>query len=109
MKDDSVYLKHILDSINKIGRFIEGFEFEEFQDDDLVQDAVARELEIIGEASNKLSSSFKENNKNVPWEKIISMRNQLIHEYFGVDNKIVWDTCKEDLPGLKTLLLKLIR
>ena len=108
MKDDFVYLKHILESIEKIGRFVEGLDFEEFGDDDLVLSATVRELEVIGEASNKLSADFREQHKEIPWDKIINMRNRLIHEYFGVDEKIVWDTCKEDIPDLKRALEELV-
>jgi len=108
MKDDSVYIKHIIESIEKIERFILDLDFDEFREDDLVLSATVRELEVIGEASNKLSPEFKNIHNNIPWENIVSMRNRLIHEYFGVDEKIVWDTCKEDLPFLKNSLAKLI-
>ena len=107
MKDDAVYIKHIIESIEKIERFILDLDFDEFREDDLVLSATVRELEVIGEASNKLSVEFKKAHTNIPWDNIINMRNRLIHEYFGVDEKIVWDTCKEDLPPLKNTLAKL--
>jgi len=92
MKDNIVYLKHIVESIDKINEFINGLEFADFKENSLVLSATVRELEIIGEASGKLSKAFREKCNDIPWDKAINMRNRLIHEYFGVDEKIVWNT-----------------
>jgi len=70
----------------------------------MIIDAVVREPEIVGEASNKLSDEFRENHPEILLRKLKNMRNFLIYEYFGVNTKIVWDTCKEDLPKLKELI-----
>jgi len=64
-------------------------------------DAVTRQFEIIGEAAGNVSADFQEAHSHVPWSKAIGMRNRLIHEYFGVNKKIVWQTCKKDLKELK--------
>ncbi len=101
MKDDKVYLHHILDAIHKIERYLKGVSYEKFSKSDMIIDAVVRELEIIGEAARNVSIKFKTENCNVPWNKIMGMRNFLIHEYFGVSKKIVWETSKTDLPSLK--------
>ncbi|PJE52280.1 hypothetical protein COV27_00050 [candidate division WWE3 bacterium CG10_big_fil_rev_8_21_14_0_10_39_14] len=108
MKDNIVYLKHIVESIDKINEFINGLEFADFKENSLVLSATVRELEIIGEASGKLSKAFREKYNDIPWDKAINMRNRLIHEYFGVDEKIVWNTCKEDLPKIKVAITPLI-
>ena len=71
-------------------------------------DAVVRELEVIGEASNNLSEEFREKRPDVFWRRMKDMRNFLIHEYFGVNTKIVWDTCKNDLPILKSFVDKVL-
>ncbi|MGD9335165.1 MAG: DUF86 domain-containing protein [Desulfobacterales bacterium] len=71
-----------------------------------MQDAVCRRLEIIGEAA-KLESEFKEQFLNIPWYKIVAMRNILIHEYFAVDLDQVWNTIQKDLPDLKNQLDKI--
>ncbi len=71
-------------------------------------DAVVRELEIIGEASNNLNQEFREQHPEIPWRRIRGMRNFLIHEYFGVNAKVVWDTCREDLPSLKSLVERVL-
>jgi uncharacterized protein with HEPN domain len=70
----------------------------------MMVDAVVRELEIIGEASNSLSLEFRRQHGNVVWRQMKDMRNFLIHEYFGINTKIVWDTCQEDLPQLKAFV-----
>ncbi|MZP42635.1 DUF86 domain-containing protein [Heliobacterium gestii] len=73
-----------------------------------LQDAVIRRLEIIGEASNKLSREFQRTHADIPWSMIISMRNILIHEYFGVDLDVIWDTHVYNLPELKDKIVRLM-
>lgn len=101
MKENEVYLKHILEAIESIEDYLNGLNYESFTRDKKTVDAVVRELEIIGEASNKLSSEFINSHLEIPLRDIVDMRNVLIHEYFGINTKIVWDTCKTDLPNLK--------
>ena len=100
MKDESVYLKHILDAIKKIQSYTSGGSKEFFQNT-LVQDAVIRNLEIIGEAVRNLSVEFRGKNPEVPWRSITALRNVLIHEYFGVELEIVWRVVQRRLPRLK--------
>jgi len=104
MKDDKVYLSHILDAIEKIETYLTGQTYESFATNNMIIDAVVRELEIIGEATNHLSDLLRESHPEIPWRDAIDMRNILIHEYFGVRTHLVWDTCKEDLPELKKLI-----
>jgi len=108
MKDDRTYLLHILEAIEKIERYIAAADYDSFSNDDMMIDAVVRELEIIGEASRNLSDSFQDKHFVIPWYKIKAMRNVLIHEYFGVNLKVVWDTCKNDMPPLKTFIEKVL-
>jgi len=107
-KDDTIYLKHILDAINAIESYTDKISEERFSMLMEKQDAVVRRLEIIGEASNKLSEKFRKKYKNIEWAKIISMRNILIHEYFGVDLEQVWNVVVKDLPKLKKDLEKIV-
>ena len=104
MKDDQVYLRHILDAVEQIETYLEGQTYESFSNNNMMIDAVVRELEIVGEATNHLSDLLRESHPEIPWRDAIDMRNILIHEYFGVNTKIVWSTCKEDLPELKNLI-----
>ena len=106
MKSDSTYLRHILDAMEKVERYLSGANYESFIHNDMMTDAVIRELMIIGEAANNLSDKFQEEHADVMWWKIKAMRNVLVHEYFGVNLKIVWDTCKTNLPALKLMIQK---
>jgi len=69
-------------------------------------DAVIRNLEIIGEATKNIPAKFRKNYKDIPWEKIIGMRNKVAHEYFGIDKEILWKTITEDIPTLKKEIFK---
>jgi len=109
MKDDRTYLLHILDAIEKIKRYTATVDIGSFSNDDMMIDAVVRELEIIGEASRNLSDSFQDDHSEIPWYKIKAMRNVLIHEYFGINLKVVWDTCKNDMPSLTTFIERVLR
>lgn len=102
---DRAYISHILEAIGKIEKYLDGADFEAFAENDMLLDAVIRELAVIGEAANRLSDNFREKRPDVPFAKIIGMRNFLVHEYFGVETKTVWDTCKEKLPELKRQFL----
>jgi len=100
-KDDRLYLGHIRDAIAKIEKYLADVQFEAFSANDMMVDAVIRELAIIGEATNNLSENFRKVHPEIPFRDIIDMRNILIHNYAGVSTKIVWDTYKHNLPDLK--------
>jgi len=104
MKNDTIYLRHILEAIEKIEHYLLNTTYKSFSANDMMIDAVVRELEIIGEASSKLSKEFKDNHPDVAFRDATDMRNFLIHEYFGIRKEIVWETCKEDLPKVKKLI-----
>jgi len=107
VKDDAVYLKHIRDSIARIESYTAGGR-EAFFRDSMVQDAVIRNLEVIGEAVKNLSSGLRRRHPAIPWRSITALRNVLIHEYFGVDLEIVWRVVSRRLPTLKRSVLTLL-
>ncbi|MBU4257136.1 DUF86 domain-containing protein [Patescibacteria group bacterium] len=109
MKNDFVYLKHILESIKQIDNYLRDVDYKSFSKDDMMVNATVRCLEIIGEAVNNLSKEFISRHAEIDFRDIIDMRNFLIHEYFGVNKKIVWDTCKTDLPGLKKIVSRILK
>lgn len=104
MKTDTVYAGHILDAIAQIEAYTQGMEAAAFATDRLRQDAVMRQLEIIGEAARRLSEAFKAQHATVPWRAVIGMRNRLAHDYIHVDVQIVWEVVQYDLPVLRAAL-----
>lgn len=104
MKDTSVYLRHILDAIAAIESFTSSGER-----DAKTFSAVERQLEIIGEAANKLPNTFCANYSAIPWKDIIGMRRILIHEYFGVQPSMVWKVVEHDLQPLKQAIEDILR
>ena len=109
MRRDRVYLQHILDSILAIQKFIKGVSKKNFLKNRLIQSAVLRELEIIGEATKNLSREVKKKYSEIPWKKIAGMRDKLIHAYFGVDLDLVWETIKEEIPKLERKIREILR
>ena len=107
-KDNLVYIDDILDAIKKIKKYTRGVTKDEFVKNGMIVDAVIRNLEIIGEASSKLSPAFRREQNEIEWRKIIGMRNRIIHSYDTVDHAIVWDVIKHDLPELDANLKKIV-
>lgn len=99
-KDDLAYLDHILLCIRKIKKYVKGLSKDEFIKNDMIQDAVIRNFEIIGEASKNISPEFKKKFPDVPWKEIAGMRDKLIHHYMGVDIEVIWKSVKQDIPSL---------
>ena len=106
---DLVFIKHIADAIRNIESFIFNKSFDDFKKDLLISSAVVRMFEIIGEASNNISDAVKSKYPDIPWRIMKDMRNFLIHQYFGIDSKTIWDTNQNDLPELKRSFNNLIK
>jgi uncharacterized protein with HEPN domain len=99
-RNPALLIEDILESANKIILFTEDMSFEDFESDIKTIDAVIRNFEVIGEASNRLPETFKELNETIDWQRIIGFRNKLIHDYVKVNNEIVWEIRNDYLPIL---------
>lgn len=99
-RSDRVLLEDILEAAERAIDYCEDLTFEAFLKDTKTQDAVVRNIEIIGEATKGLSDSLRGENPDVPWKSVSGMRDRLIHDYFGVNWDIVWDVVQRDLPDL---------
>lgn len=98
---DKNRLEHILQAIERIRRYTKGKNFEDFIADDMMYYAVVKNIEILGEASNMLTEEFRQAPPKTPWKQVNGMRNYIVHEYFQVDNNVVWDVITNDLPILE--------
>ena len=107
MKEDRVYLAHMRDAIERIATFTAGGH-DDFLADPMVQDAVIRNLEVMGEAVKGLSDSLRSANPDVPWKQIAGMRDVLIHHYFGVKLETVWQVVVQHLPPLRDRIRQLL-
>ena len=101
MKDDRLFLQHILAAIETVTDYIDGTSRVAFVQNKMLSDAVVRQLEIIGEAARNLSDECRDAHQDIEWGQIIGMRNRLIHAYFQVDVELVWEIVTADLPLLK--------
>lgn len=107
MKSDSLYLQHILDAINKVEEYV-SVGHDTFMSTSHWQDAVIRQLEIIGEATKNLSDNLRMNYPQVPWKRIAGLRDILIHNYMGVDIPAVWEITQKNLPELKLQIKEML-
>jgi uncharacterized protein with HEPN domain len=101
MKDDQLFLQHILAAIEAVDEYLQGASRITFVQNRMQTDAVVRQLEIIGEAARNLSDECRDAHRDIEWGQIIGMRNRLIHAYFRVDIELVWEIVTTDLPVLK--------
>ena len=101
MKQDSPFLKHILDEINFLLKETKGLSYEDFISNELLKRGCSRSIEIIGEAAKNISTDLKKKYKDIKWKDISGMGDKIIHFYFGVKWEIVWSVIKNEIPLLK--------
>ncbi len=98
---DKIRLQHILDAIEEIQQYLIASDLTVFLENSMMRFACIKQMEIIGEASNHLSSELKSKFSDIQWAQITGMRNIFAHEYFGIDSGVVWEIIKNDIPELK--------
>jgi len=98
---DAVRVAHVLGAITEVENYLNGISVDDFLSNSEKRFATIKQIEIIGEACNRMSSELKEKHPQISWHEINGFRNISIHEYFGVDYQIVWEIAKNDLPSLK--------
>lgn len=107
-REDSVIVLDMKEAADRIISYTMNMDYDNFLKDSKTQDAVIRNIEILGEAVKLLSDDIKERNLNIPWRDIAGTRDKLIHEYFGVSIDIVWEIAKNEIPSLSAQLEKII-
>lgn len=107
-REVNLYLQDIWESLLAIENYLKGLSISDFQENQQVQDAVVRRLEIMGEAAKNVDEDFRNLHSDIPWKKIAGLRDVLIHEYFGVNIDRVWEVVRKDFPPLRGNLQKII-
>jgi uncharacterized protein with HEPN domain len=107
-RDYKIFLQDILEAIKKIEKYTGDMGFDDFVKQEIVVDAVVRNLEIIGEAAKNTPTSVRTKHKDIEWKKIAGLRDILIHEYFGVDLYILWDIVSRKMPDLKKKIASIL-
>ena len=98
--EDRIRLLHMVEASQAAMRFVAGRQRADLQTDQMLLFAVIRAIEVVGEASNKVSEEVRAANPNIPWKAIVGMRNRLIHAYFDVDTDMVWETLQLEIPAV---------
>lgn len=110
MKNDLLYINHVLESISRIETYIAGKNYDDFCSNSMLYDAVLRNLQTLSESTQKISSAIKDGHCEIPWKDISGFRNILVHDYLeGIDEEAVWNVIVNDLPELKTSFSNLIK
>lgn len=108
-REGVLFLHDILESIEKIGQYVQGLTYERFVHDNKTLDAELRNLEIIGAAARRVPTTIQLQYPEVRWAQIVAIRNRLIHGYFAVDEEIVWDIVVNELPGLRLQIERIVQ
>jgi uncharacterized protein with HEPN domain len=106
---DKDFLGDINEAMNLIGLYTKGLTYRKFLEDRKAQDAIVRNFEVIGEASKNITAAFKAKYPDVPWRKLAGLRDKLIHFYFGIDYKIVWNIAKKEIPRLRKQVKEILK
>lgn len=101
---DDAYMLDMLLAARKVQNFTHNVGWEQFRDDDLLENAVMHQIQVIGEAARKVSPEYRDSHPEIPWQAIIGMRNRLVHEYFDIIPERVWEVVESSIPQLIRLI-----
>lgn len=107
-KSNFIYLNHVLTCIYYIEEYSKDKDYDGLVKNHMLQDSLIRQIEIIGEATSRITKDFKDKYNEIPWLDMKDMRNKLIHDYFGVNIKYVWNVINQDIPFLKKQITKIL-
>jgi uncharacterized protein with HEPN domain len=107
IQDDKTRIRHMLDAAKKAIAFVNNRNFQDLENDEILALALVKLIEIVGEAASRVSKEYQTSHPKIPWSAMIGMRNRLVHAYFDINLKILWQTTQEDLPSLIKELNKL--
>ncbi len=107
-RDDSVFVKHILDTARKVADSVRGMSRDEFDADENFRDATAHRVQIVGEAASHLSPEFRQAHPEIAWHRVIGMRHRIVHDYMNVDYDVLWQVATRNLDELIPVLAPLV-
>lgn len=105
---DKIRLQHALDAIETIEGYISDADFQVFSENLMMQDACIRQLQVIGESCRNVSPELREKYPEVPWSQIVGLRIIVIHQYFGVDIRVIWEVIQRDIPVFKVQVKRIV-
>ena len=108
-KDNIIYIRHIIECIDKIQKYLSGKSWDNFNEDDILQDAVVRQFEIMGEATKKIETEFRDLHPEIAWKKMAGLRDVLIHNYIDVNFDLLWEIQETVLPELRIQIAELLK
>jgi len=108
-RDYRLFLEDMLEAVERIEEYTKGYSFEDFINDRKTIDAVVRNLEILGEAARNIPDEIRKEYHEIPWKRIVGLRNVVVHQYFGVDLKVIWVIISSQLPQLKDKLVEVLK
>lgn len=105
---DALFLRHMLDAIDRVVEATQRVSREDFHRDWMIQDAIVHELQILGEAAGRVSRDLAEQQPDIPWKKVTGLRHKIVHDYFVLDLGIVWATATIDVPAIRPIVESLL-
>lgn len=108
-REPKVFLEDIIFASNKVLKYTKGLSYDDLMDNDLVSDAVIKNILVIGEATKNIPDEIREANPNIEWRKMAGMRDMMIHGYFSINYRIVWDVVQDKIPTLKKQVEQLLK